>query len=222
MIVEPDFSGLSPAEFLSDFEKKVVETTPNLSMEKMLKRKVELIGQQMVYLWGAKMFEISRDYARTLETVGWLCSFASDEFRATGLGTDPGTVRAILTRGTAFSESLVTLNRLCALDTERTALLVFELRSDMTSTCMNIEFSANGITKPPLLYARLNYQLETMPEERQVHKWICAACLTTEIDTALSKCSACQYARYCSTDCQKQNWDFHKPRCPLLARLIRH
>jgi hypothetical protein len=31
------------------------------------------------------------------------------------------------------------------------------------------------------------------------------------------ECASCQSARYCSRDCQKENWPHHKPHCRILT-----
>ncbi|PBK66635.1 hypothetical protein ARMSODRAFT_960149 [Armillaria solidipes] len=41
----------------------------------------------------------------------------------------------------------------------------------------------------------------------------CRNCRASEPQVALSKCSKCKYTSYCSTECQKMNWRYHKTYC---------
>jgi len=43
----------------------------------------------------------------------------------------------------------------------------------------------------------------------------CYGCSKT--DVPLSRCSGCNYARYCSPECSRKMWPAHKPECRYLS-----
>ncbi|PBK58300.1 hypothetical protein ARMSODRAFT_967846 [Armillaria solidipes] len=43
-----------------------------------------------------------------------------------------------------------------------------------------------------------------------IEKMSCGNCRASEPQVKLSKCSKCKYTSYCSTECQKMNWRYHK------------
>lgn len=44
------------------------------------------------------------------------------------------------------------------------------------------------------------------------HSSVCAYC--NKISTTFKRCSSCKKVRYCSKDCQKNDWPSHKNECP--------
>ncbi|KAK0438234.1 hypothetical protein EV421DRAFT_1825381 [Armillaria borealis] len=46
-----------------------------------------------------------------------------------------------------------------------------------------------------------------------IEKRSCRNCHASESQVKLSKCSKCKYTSYCSTECQKMNWRYHKISC---------
>ncbi|PBK98071.1 hypothetical protein ARMGADRAFT_1008585 [Armillaria gallica] len=48
---------------------------------------------------------------------------------------------------------------------------------------------------------------------RIIEKRSCENCRASEPQVRLSKCSKCNYTSYCSTECQKMNWRYHKTYC---------
>ncbi|KAK0234392.1 hypothetical protein EDD85DRAFT_843646 [Armillaria nabsnona] len=49
----------------------------------------------------------------------------------------------------------------------------------------------------------------------------CGNCRASEPQVKLSKCSKCKYTSYCSTQCQKTNWRYHKTSCREYAASFR-
>jgi len=56
--------------------------------------------------------------------------------------------------------------------------------------------------------------------ENDTPKRMCIECGTVEKTRSLSKCSGCNYARYCSPTCQRMDWARHKEQCGLLKQLV--
>ena len=46
---------------------------------------------------------------------------------------------------------------------------------------------------------------------------ICASCNMGPPEVTLKKCSRCQLSKYCSLQCQKDNWQEHKFACSIVA-----
>ena len=42
---------------------------------------------------------------------------------------------------------------------------------------------------------------------------ICAYCGAVPLETPLQRCGACLWIRYCDKDCQRKDWQQHKPQC---------
>ena len=48
----------------------------------------------------------------------------------------------------------------------------------------------------------------------------CNNCKIFFREQQIKRCSRCKLARYCSVECQKNNWNSHKPLCDLIIKEI--
>lgn len=67
------------------------------------------------------------------------------------------------------------------------------------------------------IVAHLRKQL---PPDEEPEPQTCVLCKTVCAATSASLCSGCKAVRYCSRECQKQDWKEHKEICKAIRRLV--
>lgn len=81
-----------------------------------------------------------------------------------------------------------------------------------------IDISAAGPVVPPTA-RKLELCFMPLIARKEFHKWTCRACFGAETHKKHMVCSRCKVSRYCTPQCQKEDYSNHKLVCSWLAKL---
>ena len=67
-------------------------------------------------------------------------------------------------------------------------------------------------------YVRKAGRVRVPPDAARQDSRVCAHCGLSALQ--MQQCGSCKIVNYCSTDCQAQDWNHHKPVCSMLRKAI--
>jgi hypothetical protein len=93
---------------------------------------------------------------------------------------------------------------------KKSLLLVDEVDVFFGESFYGSYYASCRVLKDPAITKLLRYMWEN--KDKHGTSSPCADCGTVK-DTGMLRCSKCKSVRYCSTECQKNHWNEHKPSC---------
>ena len=113
-------------------------------------------------------------------------------------------------------------------DQERTdqSVLVESKPSSATSSSTHLDSQVSSVALPATVQEEQTILKDFLASNSNIDSdddfgdtGVCAYCnLKPEEGTELKRCARCHITRYCSTDCQRKDWGFHKFTCSVVAK----
>ena len=113
-------------------------------------------------------------------------------------------------------------------DQERTdqSVLVESEPSSATSSSTQLDSQVSSVALPATIQEEQAILKDFIASNSNIDRdddfgdtGVCANCnLKPKGGTELKRCARCHTTRYCSTDCQRKDWGFHKFACSVVAK----
>lgn len=227
-----DMSAENLDPLLDDFQKRMlamgIGQLVGQSGEKlvvnMFMMKFQNIAVLINQLIGKQLLEHSRKQAAVGGKTWFLCSIPLPQWLS--MHERSIEISCFLDKfGRGKEPRVENLQNLLQMDGSKEFMLAFEVidpKTNLTEFSLNMIMNPNITEEKPISCPwKFTCKIITFTDGigKVIYKWQCSVCGKTVSRQKLKSCGTCREQRYCTRECQANDWPLHKLKCPLLKEL---